>query len=131
MELSENYVSIIEDGEDRRHSERSCVRSISVNIGDKLIDVAQSPGMMSLNNVGTINPAHTPGPPDCGQTIEVSGCIVIDPATGTNKVPTSVEVKKTVIEDLRQIVVVTCGATMTEMMEMMLSQNKMNRPTQQ
>ena len=84
--------------------------------------------MMSLNNVGTISPAHTPGPPDCGQTMEVSGFIVIDPATGTNKVPTSVEVKKTVIEDLRQIVVVTCGATMTEMM---LSQNKMNRPTQQ
>ena len=60
-----------------------------------------SPGMMSLNSVGTISPAHTPGPPDRGQTMEVSGCIVINP--GTTTVPTLVEVEKTVIEDLQQI----------------------------
>ena len=38
------------------------------------------PGMMSLNSVGTIYPAHTP---DRGQTVEVSGCIVINPGTTT------------------------------------------------
>ena len=38
---------------------------------------------MSLNSVGTIYPAHTP---DRGQTVEVSGCIVINP--GTTTVPT-------------------------------------------
>ena len=54
--------------------------------------------MMSLNSVGTIYPAHTP---DRGQTVEVSGCIVINP--GTTTVPTLVEVEKTVIEDLQQI----------------------------
>ena len=57
-----------------------------------------SPGMMSLNSVGTIYPSHTP---DRGQTVEVSGCIVINP--GTTTVPTLVEVEKTVIEDLQQI----------------------------
>ena len=77
--------------------------------------------MMSLNNVGTITPAHTPGPPDRGQTMEVSGCIVIDPATGTATVPASVEVEETVIEELRtirpedlqQIEVVTTSAAVT------------------
>ena len=76
---------------------------ISVNIGDNRPEVAQSPGMMSLNSVGTISPAHTPGPPDRGQTMEVSGCIVIDPATGTATVPASLEVEETVIEELRTI----------------------------
>ena len=75
--------------------------------------MAQSPGMMSLNSVGTISPARPP-------------CFVIDPA--------SVEMEKTVIElrirpkDIRQIKVVT-SAAMTKMMEMKISQNKMKAYT--
>ena len=64
--------------------------------------------------------------------MQVSRCIVIDPAT----VPTSFEVGDAVIEelriwpeDLRQIEVVTSSATMTKRMEMMLSPNKMNAKT--
>ena len=41
---------------------------ISINIGENLPKVSQSPGMMSLNSVGTISHTHTP---DRDQTMRV------------------------------------------------------------
>ena len=52
---------------------------ISVNIGDRP-EMANSPGVMSLNSVGTISPANTPAPtPDTIKSFGIDTCnIVID-----------------------------------------------------
>ena len=54
---------------------------ISVNIGDRP-EMANSPGVLSLNSVGTMSPSHTPAPtptPDPSKTFGMETCgIVID-----------------------------------------------------
>ena len=83
---------------------------ISVNIGDRP-EIANSPGVMSLNSVGTISPANTPGPPsDTEKTFTLEpGCNIV---IGTEPEETVIEELKTIIrpEDvslLQQIEVTT------------------------
>ena len=84
------------DGSGKKKSKSSysiaALCQISVNIGDNRPEVANSPGMMSLNSVGTISPANTPGPNE--KTFPLETCIVID---------NTANVEETVIEELRTI----------------------------
>ena len=89
---------------------------ISVNIGDRP-EIANSPGVMSLNSVGTISPANTPGPPsDTDKTFTLEpGCNIV---IGTEPEETVIEELKTIIrpEDvslLQQIEVTTTPPVVT------------------
>ena len=89
---------------------------ISVNIGDRP-EIANSPGVMSLNSVGTISPANTPGPPnDTDKTFTLEpGCNIV---IGTEPEETVIEELKTIIrpEDvslLQQIEVTTTPHSVT------------------
>ena len=98
---SDKYVSINKDWEERRHSElrwqkepgrfrvpkeevyeqlqhRGAVSNAQISINR--LEVAQNPGMRSLNSVGG---HYLPGQHDKLGAMEVSGYLAVDPGTGT------------------------------------------------
>ena len=68
---------------------------ISVNIGDRP-EIANSPGVMSLNSVGTISPANTPGP-----ATDTDKTFTLDPSCN---IVIGTEPEETVIEELKTII---------------------------